>query len=72
MSGWKEYESWRGDKSFCRDKRGEDPREEKPRRAAAFIGINTLYESTNSSAAQSLEDSRFLVHRLFKGRKLLR
>lgn len=42
------------------DRRGENPREEKPRRASAFIKFNILCESANSSAAKSLGDSCFL------------
>lgn len=41
-------------------RRGENPKEEKPRRASAFIELNILYESANSSAAESLGDNCFL------------
>jgi hypothetical protein len=49
-----------GTAMFCRGRRGENPREEKPRRASAFIKFNILYESANSSAAESLGDNCFL------------
>jgi len=45
---------------FSQGRRGENPREEKPRRASAFIKFNILYEGANSSAAKSLGDSCFL------------
>jgi hypothetical protein len=57
-----ESKGMRGDgtEMFCQGRRGENPREEKPRRASAFIEFNILCESANSSAAESLGDSCFL------------
>jgi len=45
---------------FSQGRRGESPKEEKPRRASAFMKFNILCESANSSAAESLGDSCFL------------
>jgi len=42
-------------------KRGENPGEEKPRRAPALTKSKQLCESTNSWVAESLEDSRFFA-----------